>query len=98
MVELSEYLTFENPQTVAVLIGFAVFLIVYSLFNRILKWKIGLSLIIGLVIGVMVSWRLYLSDFYGYQGVILILAGIAAIVILYRLMRGVHRGARYSFR
>lgn len=78
------WLEFQNPEVVAIAFGVLVFILVHSVMLRVTK-NFGPSIIVGAVIGLFTSWKIYTENYLGESAfvILLILAALAVIVRIF---------------
>jgi len=96
MLSISEFLQFENPEVLAIAIGVLLFIFTYSvLINRLNK---GVSLIIGLVVGLLAGWYLYQQRFFEWEYSLAVLLIIVVGAVVFKIARGFFRFSKFTFK
>lgn len=93
---VTDILLFENLETLAIAIGFLLFVISFFILAKMLRSR-GPALIIALVIASITSWQLYVRRFYGWERILAVGLIIAVLAVLVKIFWAFIRGARRQF-
>jgi len=76
---LTNLLTFENPEVIAIALGVLAFVVVFDVLKKVGNFEKGPAGVIGLVMGMLTSW-------YFYTGRVVlegnVLAGLLLVVVV----------------
>jgi len=87
------YYLFENLEVLVSAIGVLLFVVIFSVFSRIVPNK-GISIIVSFAISAIAARYLYLNGFFGGQVTIAILLYLVVAVILLKIMWAFVKGIR----
>ncbi len=90
----------ENPEVLVVAIGVLLFVVAFSVFQKV---KIfgregrGISLLVSLIIAVIGTWYFYKEDFFGWEVSLGFVLFLAAMAILLRILWAFGKNAKHRF-
>jgi len=79
---VSEYF-FQNPEVFAIAIGFIVCLVTFSVLSR--RFDKGSSILIGLVVGILTAYNLFINDFYGWEETLVFVIYLVVIALVIKI-------------
>lgn len=94
---VSELLMFENPEVVAVALGVLAFILVFYTLTKVTGNR-GVSLIVGLAIGLMVTWGLFTGEFSIERTTLAWILIILAVAVVLKIFWAFIKGAKHTFR
>ena len=96
MISVLDYLSFENQETLAVAVGFLVFIIIVYLLGKMALPK-GPGILIAFAVAAMATWKLYKESFYGWEGFLAFVIIIAVLGVLLKILIAFFKNVGRSF-
>jgi hypothetical protein len=97
-MSLTDYLTLENPEVLAIGVALILFTLCSTAFQRVMgRRQKGIAIIISLVVSAIASWKLYSENFYGWESTLVVILIIAVAAIFLRILWAFIRHSKAQF-
>ena len=94
---VSDYLSFENQETLAIAVGVLLFIIIVYLLKKVALPR-GPGILIAFAFAVMATWKLYKERFYGWEGFLAFVLVIAVLGVLLKILIAFFKNVKHTFR
>ena len=84
-MNIMDYLTFQNPEVLAMCLGAILFIISFLVIQKFMRNKL-ISMIISIIVGLLAGWNLYNNRFYDLERPLAFCLILAMIGVLVKLI------------